>query len=100
MKRVTFTDPLHSEPKTVNHTMLIHGINAIVRTARMEAAARTQPRADQLLIQLDQQDGGLGGDAHKAARMAAVRGIAGILPAFRMRDRCHMPVWLSAGFLR
>jgi hypothetical protein len=54
MERVTFTDPLHSEPKTVNHTMLMHGINAIVRAARMEAAALAKPRTDQFLVQLDQ----------------------------------------------
>lgn len=58
---MTFADSFEPEPKTENHTMLMQGINAIVRTAGMEAAALAEPRADQLLVQLDQQDGGSGG---------------------------------------
>jgi len=61
MERMAFADPFESEPKTVNHTMLIQRINAIVRAAGMEAAALSEPRTDQLLVQLDQQDGRAGG---------------------------------------
>lgn len=46
----------------MNHTMLIHGINAILRAAGVEAAPLTEPRADQFLIQPDQQYGCSGGD--------------------------------------
>jgi hypothetical protein len=54
MKRVTFADSFEPEPKTVNHTMLMQGINAIVRTAGVEAAALAEPRTDQLLVKFDQ----------------------------------------------
>ena len=51
MERMAFTDSFESEPKTVDHTMLVEGINAIVRAAGMEATLLSQPWADRLLVE-------------------------------------------------
>ena len=56
MERVAFTDSFESEPKTEDHTMLLQGFNAIVRAAGMEAAPLSQPWADRLLVQSNQQN--------------------------------------------
>ena len=56
MERVALADSLQAEPKTVNHTMLFQGINAIVRAARVEAAAPAEPWAHHLLVAPDQQN--------------------------------------------
>jgi hypothetical protein len=60
MKRMAFADTFYSEPKTKNHTMLMQSINAILRTAGMEAAALPEPWTDQLLVKPDHNDGCLG----------------------------------------
>jgi hypothetical protein len=54
MERVAFTNSFQSEPKTVDHTMLPKGINAIVGTGRVETAALSQPWTDDFLIAFDQ----------------------------------------------
>ena len=97
---MAFADSFESEPKTEDHTMLLQGINAIVRAARVEAAPLPQPRADDFLVALDQENGRFAWQARKAAKMAAVRRIAGILPAFSLLDRVHVLFWLYSGFHR
>jgi len=54
MERMAFADSFDPEPKTVNHTMLLERINAIVGAARVEAAALSQPRADHFLVAPEQ----------------------------------------------
>jgi hypothetical protein len=56
MEGMAFADSFHPEPKTENHTMLPQCINAIVRAGGMETATLSEPRADDLLVALDQQD--------------------------------------------
>jgi len=56
MERMAFADSFESKPKTANHTMLLQGINAIVRAAGVEATALPQPRADHFLVALGQDN--------------------------------------------
>jgi len=56
MERMAFADSPEPEPKTGNHTMLLQCINAIVRTAGVEPATLSQPRANPLLVKEDKED--------------------------------------------